>query len=113
MKSIKVVSLLLLILLVKSGFSQKISGKVFEEIKEGAKNRQESLPGANVYWQNVQGGTVTDVDGEFEIDVPSSFPATLIISYVGYQTDSMVVKKQEDNLRIKLKKEILMKWSLI
>ena len=89
-----------------SGFSQKISGKVFEEIKEESKNRQESIPGANVYWQNVQGGTVTDVEGEFEIDVPSSFPATLIISYVGYQTDSMVVKKLENSLKIKLKKDI-------
>lgn len=106
MKSIKIVSLFLLILLVKSGFSQKISGKVYEEIKEESKKTQESLPGANVYWQNVQGGTVTDVDGNFEIDAPTNFPATLIISFVGYQTDSIVVKKLENSLKIKLKKDI-------
>lgn len=45
MKSIKIASLFLLILLLKSGFSQKISGKVFEEIREESKNRQESIPG--------------------------------------------------------------------
>jgi outer membrane receptor protein involved in Fe transport len=106
MKSYKIISLFLLILLVKSSFSQKISGKVYEEITVESKNQKEYLPGANVYWQNVSGGSVTDVDGQFEIDAPASYPATLIISYVGYQSDSVVIKKQETNLKIALKRDI-------
>src|SRR3989338_3462537 len=106
MKSYKIISLFLLILLVKNSFSQKISGKVYEEITVESKNQKEYLPGANVYWQNVSGGTVTDNNGQFEIETPQSYPATLIISYVGYQSDSVVIKKQETNLKIELKRDI-------
>lgn len=106
MKSVKIINLFLLFVFVKNGFSQKISGKVYEEITVESKIKKEYLPGANVYWQNVSGGSVTDNNGLFEIDVPSSYPATLIISYVGYQSDSVTIEKQETNIKIALKRDI-------
>ncbi len=106
MKSYKIISLFLLILLVKNSFSQKISGKVYEEITVESKNQKEYLPGANVYWENVSGGSVTNNNGQFEIDVPPSYPANLIISYVGYQPDTLLIKKHEFNIAIELKRDI-------
>jgi TonB-linked SusC/RagA family outer membrane protein len=48
------------------------------------------LPGANVLVSGTQSGTVTDFDGNFELqNVPSN--AVIIFSYVGYQTQSVSV----------------------
>ena len=46
---------------------------------------QEPLPSATVYVNGTTQGTITDNDGRFELkDV--SFPATVVFSFVGYQT---------------------------
>lgn len=44
----------------------------------------QTLPGVNVVVQGTTTGTVTDVEGEFSLNVPS-LNETLVISYVGYQ----------------------------
>ncbi|MDA3880643.1 MAG: TonB-dependent receptor [Prolixibacteraceae bacterium] len=43
----------------------------------------EMLPGVNVVQKGTTNGTVTDIDGEYEIRVPAS--ATLQYSFIGYQ----------------------------
>ncbi|WP_370479777.1 TonB-dependent receptor [Tamlana flava] len=48
------------------------------------------LPGANVFVQNTQIGTVTDFDGEFSLDVPSD-DVILVISYIGYQVKEVAL----------------------
>lgn len=40
-----------------------------------------SIPGASVQVKGVVVGTVTDIDGKFELEVPSG--AVLIVSYIG------------------------------
>ena len=59
----------------------------------------EPIAGANVFEKTSQAGTVTDFDGKFEIDVPLN--STLTISFISYETQSVVVKNQKQ-LRIKL-----------
>ncbi|MCB0465327.1 MAG: TonB-dependent receptor [Aequorivita sp.] len=68
-------------------FSQeKITGHITEKI-----NKEEvPLSGANVYWLNTQVGTVTDFDGNFEISYKPEYKK-LIISFVGYKTDTISV----------------------
>ncbi|HEX5002860.1 MAG TPA: TonB-dependent receptor [Bacteroidia bacterium] len=49
------------------------------------------LPGANVYWSGTTFGTQTDMDGTFEISVHGELPLVLVISYVGFISDSIQI----------------------
>ena len=48
----------------------------------------EPLIGVNILLQGTTTGTLTNIDGEFAIDVPSS-SSVLVISYIGYQTKEL------------------------
>jgi len=50
------------------------------------------LSGASVYWQDSQTGVVTNFDGEFSIPYIKEFNK-LIISYVGFQSDTLVINE--------------------
>ncbi len=43
------------------------------------------IPGANVSLKNQEKGTVTGLEGRFDLNVPAE-PQTLVISYIGYRT---------------------------
>lgn len=49
----------------------------------------ETLIGVNVRIKGQEGGTITDIDGNFQLDVTSS--TELIFSYVGYKTQEVMV----------------------
>lgn len=58
-----------------------------------ANKKNEHLPiaGANVYWLDTTVGTVTDIDGKFNIPYKKEY-SKLVISYVGFTTDILDVK---------------------
>ncbi len=68
--------------------AQQLTGKVLGENEKGI---QENLPAANVYWQGTTVGTTTDLDGLFQLSIPDSLPARLIISSVGFESDTILV----------------------
>jgi iron complex outermembrane receptor protein len=47
------------------------------------------LPGVNIIEKGTSNGTVTDVNGNFSITVPGT--ATLVFSFVGYQSQEVIV----------------------
>ena len=51
-------------------------------------NTGEGLIGANVLVKGTSGGTITDLDGSFSIQVPSEVN-TLVISFTGYETQEV------------------------
>lgn len=61
-----------------------VTGKVTSEDSPGG------LPGVNVVIKNTTSGTVTDVNGSYSIDVPSS-ETVLVFSSVGYVSEEIVV----------------------
>lgn len=63
--------------------SSKVTGKVVDE-------NGEAIIGANVSVKGTTIGTITDVDGNFTLDVPAK--STLTISYIGYLTQTVAVK---------------------
>lgn len=80
------------------GFSQeKVEGVVLDS--EGVNAL--GLSGASVYWQDSQTGVVTNFDGEFSIPYTKEFN-TLIISYVGFQSDTLTINEPK-TIRIVLK----------
>ncbi|MCG2418233.1 TonB-dependent receptor [Aequorivita sp. F47161] len=83
--------LYILFILPFSVFSQeKITGHITENIN----NEEVPLGGANVYWLDTSIGTVTDFDGNFEIIYKPEYKK-LVISYMGYKTDTISVNSQK------------------
>ena len=68
-----------------------ITGVVFEN---NPSNNQMALPGASVYWMDSSEGVVTDFDGKFSISNTGSY-TNLIISYVGYKTDTLKIDNKK------------------
>jgi len=66
--------------------AQQIRGQVLGLNGEG---REERLPGAQLLWLGTSVGTVTDVDGIFQLPRPKQFPAHLLIQFAGYATDTI------------------------
>ncbi len=52
------------------------------------------VPGANVIVKGTTTGTITDFDGNFTLDV-ASFPATLVVSSIGYDTKEISVSSAQ------------------
>ncbi|WP_248724067.1 TonB-dependent siderophore receptor [Seonamhaeicola sp. ML3] len=70
-------------------FSQEsISGMIMEA---NEKNEHIGLAGANVYWLDTDIGTVTDIDGKFTVSYSKAY-SKLVISYVGFKTDTITVE---------------------
>lgn len=64
---------------------------------------KESLIGVNVNEEDYSNNfAVTDIDGKFEIKV-SKIPTKLLISYIGYEKDSVSINRHNMNTNIKLK----------
>lgn len=52
----------------------------------------ESMPGVNVVEKGTSNGTTTDIDGKYSLSVQEN--ATLVFSFIGYQTQEMAVGGQ-------------------
>lgn len=66
---------------------ENVSG-IIVEMDDG--NNPIGLAGANVYWLNTSIGAVTNLDGKFTIPYSKS-NTQLVISYVGFKTDTITV----------------------
>lgn len=95
------------ILGVSSG--QELTGIVYhyeehtaDEHGHEAHPHKEPLPGANVYWARTTMGTSTDKNGIFRLDKPMQKDPVLVISFIGYQNDSIVVEDGQNELEIVL-----------
>ncbi len=70
---------------VMSGQVQ-LTGKIYD----GAAGQNQPLFGANIYHLKSKTGTITDENGNFTLDV-SILPTQLVLSYVGFKTDTIEV----------------------
>ncbi|MDL2303719.1 TonB-dependent receptor [Bacteroides sp. OttesenSCG-928-D19] len=94
----KLFSVLFLLGITLTVFSQNIQIKGV--IVGGQDN--EPLPGVNVLEKGTGNGTITDIDGQFTLTVPSD--AVLNISYIGFVTQEVPVRGQS-SIRISLKED--------
>lgn len=83
-------------------FAQEITVKGKVEDKQ-----QEALPGVNIIVKGTTVGTVTNIDGNFEIGVPSK-DAVLVFSSIGFVTTEIKVGNQKViNLQMKEDTELI------
>lgn len=89
--------LLLLMWLPAVAFAQhvEVSGSVVDETNQ-------PVIGANIVEKNTTNGVITDYNGQFRLNVAPG--ATLVVSYVGYQTQDIAVGKRT-TFRIVLKED--------
>ena len=59
-------------------------------VMERSGDQNKVLSGANVYWMNSQTGTITNDEGIFSIPYSKAYNK-LIISYVGYKSDTLTI----------------------
>lgn len=72
----------------KKKVAQPIAGRVLDE-------NNEPLPGANVVIKGTSNGTITNLKGEFEIDIDSMLNSTLTIAFVGYNTKNIDIRGKQ------------------
>ena len=86
-----ILSSLLILATSLSVYAQQITGSVSDD--NGL-----PLPGASIVIQGTSEGTTTDFDGNFSIE--SSQGSSLVISYVGYESQIIVVSSSQINVQL-------------
>ncbi len=79
--------------------AQDISGTVYGR-SEADKNQP--LPGVNVYWEGTITGTTTDARGKFTLPRAGEGNSRLVASFIGFQNDTLVVGPGQERLDIVL-----------
>ncbi|PIP54930.1 MAG: hypothetical protein COX07_02645 [Bacteroidetes bacterium CG23_combo_of_CG06-09_8_20_14_all_32_9] len=88
----------------QNGISQKyLKGFVYEKIKEGEHTNFSPLPNATLIWKGSTKGTVSDENGKFKLMKPEGKDLYLVVSYIGYKTDTQRVAESVSELNIVLK----------
>lgn len=97
----------ILFFLIPCAYGQYIKGIVSGKNDKGI---NEALPGANVYWDQTTIGTSTDESGRFQLINPEAIPAKLIISMVGFASDTIIIHQLDHlNIHVILKNTITLK----
>lgn len=86
--------------------AQTISGILLD------KETGEPLIGATVAVKGTTTGTVTDIDGKFELKITQTPPLTLAFTYVGYETQEIEIKTPTDlkrsfNLKLSTSEKVM------
>lgn len=81
---------------IEQSSSYKITGKVKDAVGE-------SIIGASILEKETTNGTVTDLDGNFTLNVSPN--ATLVVSFIGYSNQEFVINKDNMALQIVLKED--------
>ena len=76
----------------KKAATRKLTGKVVD------KANKETLIGVSVWLKDTSIGGVTDMDGNFTINIPTGRTLTLVISYMGYATIEKEVSPSANNM---------------
>ncbi len=72
-------------------------------VKERHKQELSPIPGANVLWKGTTKGSVTDARGYFEINMPAGEELSLLISFIGYETQELIIGKEQKKILVILK----------
>ena len=80
----------------------------YAQVKGVVKDSEnEPIVAANVFWLGTTNGTTTDAEGRFSIKKPSS-AQYLIVSFVGYENDTVQVTGKNQHIEVTLKDGAIM-----
>lgn len=75
--------------LAVNGQQSAVEGNVYEH--SGNNNIKSPLIGASIFWLGTTNGTSSDVTGHFKLEVIGNLPQKLVVSFVGYNPDTILV----------------------
>ncbi len=78
--------LVFLLLFIGIGSVTAQNARITGTVKD---NTGEAVIGANIKVKDSTGGTITDIDGHFNIEASSN--ATLVVSFIGYITQELTL----------------------
>lgn len=78
----------------------QIHGNVYEKVLHGDHSHRSPLAGANIVWLGTTSGTSTNENGHFHLNITVELPHEVVISYIGYLSDTVMVASPNDELNI-------------
>jgi len=100
MKQAIITVFLLSIISVATLAQQTINGIITD-------TNNQSLIGAAVVIEGTSIGATTDVDGKFSIDIPAETTGNLVVSYIGYSTQTVPIPTDNSTINIILETDAL------
>jgi outer membrane receptor for ferrienterochelin and colicins len=79
-----------------------LEGKVVERHQQGNQEHLSPLPGANLVWLGTTQGTATDENGAFRLAKPARLPHKLVVSFIGYESDTLEITASDRNIEVVL-----------
>lgn len=80
----------------------KLRGVVQESVNHDGHTHLSPLVGANVVWLGTTLGTATDAEGRFVLDKPARLPHQLVVSYIGYESDTITITAADTEVALVL-----------
>jgi len=96
-------------------FIQTVSAQVLHgTVREFDENKKPvALPGTIIRWLGSNNGVITNKDGAFEINKTSSKDQKLIVSFVGYNADTILIPVEQNKIDIILTSNLELKEVVI
>lgn len=92
----KTYTLLFLLLISGPLYTQVISGNVFDELSKAP------LDGATVYLDGTNIGTITNLDGQFLLDISDAPNASIVVQHIGFSSQVFTAQQFTNPLNIYL-----------
>ncbi|ADF53270.1 conserved hypothetical protein [Zunongwangia profunda SM-A87] len=90
-------------LMLGMGMLNKINAQDFKTIAGSVTSEEGvALKGVNIFVPNTSFGSVTDAEGNFELQIPED--SKVVLTYIGFETKTIDVSKTTD-FQLKLEKE--------
>ena len=90
------VTLLLTLVNLETFAQSTITGTIIE------KSSGETIIGAAILEKGTSNGCVTDYNGKFRLKSDNNYPITLIVRFIGFNTEELIVKSASDKIKIML-----------
>ncbi len=88
---------ILFVFIAFTASAQTIKGRIIDA------NTNQTLPFVSILVKNTQTGTLTDIDGKFQLTIPSIQNTELQVSYLGYQPQTIALSGFQDIEKISIK----------
>jgi outer membrane receptor for ferrienterochelin and colicins len=102
LNKIRITIVLALVGLHTMAVGQVIRGTIYGNEPHDEHFQKIALPGANVFWLGTTSGVATDAQGEFELSITQKLPHKLIVSYIGYQADTLEITPGQTQFEVVL-----------